>query len=132
MRPAEAQAPGGIIPRDYPWGMQDSNKSRPIFVVPLPFDYWTVQEVNVPLNTPIWLDSPDRMIMNRRAWAVVNTDPTVGNNVWVGPNPMSAVGQGGRILAQGGSLSVPGGVECRVHAFTNVVAGVIVAFYQFA
>jgi len=132
MRPGEFQAPGGTFPRDYPWGFDQSQKSQPIFVIPLPFKYWLVNEINIPLNTPIWLDSPDRMIPDRRAWAVINTDPVVGNNVWVGPNPMTAVGQGGRILAQGGSLSVPGGVECRVNAFTNVAAGVIVCFYQFA
>jgi hypothetical protein len=132
MRPGEYQAPGGTLPQDYSGELDQRRPRPPLFVIPLPFDYWSVQEITVPLNTPLWLDSPDRFLMNRRAWAVINTDPVAGNNVWIGPNPMSAIGQGGRVLAQGGSLSFPGGGTAHAHAFTNVAAGVIICFYQFS
>jgi len=101
------------------------------YVVPKPFDTMIVGEVLLPLNTNVWLDQRSKL-PRRRAWAVLNTDPTLGNNLWVSTREMTAAAQGGRVLAQGGSLSLPGSDKMDIHAFTNVVAGVTVSFYQFA
>lgn len=99
---------------------------------PKPFDYMSVREVLVPLNTDVWLDATTFKLRTRRAWAVINTDAVVGNLCWVNSVAMTAPFQGGRVFAQGGTASIPGSELMDVHVYTNVAAGVTVGFYQFA
>lgn len=128
----EQQAPGGSIPIDYSEQIDQRRPMPPRVVIPKPFDIMVVTELLIALNTPTWLDPPTAKLPGRRAWAVLNTDPVAGNNIWVAGYPMTAIGQGGRVLAQGGSLSVPGSELMNVNVFTNVAAGVTICFYQFA
>jgi hypothetical protein len=142
------QSPGGEIPQETDGiigGQQEGGggvlgellrrlasfiRNHFFYTVPKPFDFMRVEEVLVPLNTDVWLDQFSKQ-PRRRAWAVINTDPVLGNNCWVNTVAMGAAGQGGRVLAQGGSASIPGSERMDVHVFTNVVAGVTVCFYQF-
>ena len=110
---------------------EDFLRNHKFYTVPVPFDFMKVDETLVAPNTPTWLDQFSKL-PHRRAWAVLNTDPVAGNNVWVNTVAPQAAGQGGRVLAQGGSLSVPGSESMNIWVFTNVGAGVTVSFYQFA
>jgi len=154
----DAQAPGGYVPLG-PSGLvqagimpsdvlppgeggsltdealarfEDFLRTHSFYTVPVPFNFWRVEETVLPLNTPVWLDQPNNKLSGRRAWAVINTDAVLGNNCWVNAVSMQAAGQGGRVLAQGGTISVPGSEQMNVWGFTNVAAGVTVGFYQFA
>jgi hypothetical protein len=90
-----------------------------------------VEEVALAQNVATWLDQFTKL-PGRRAWAVINTNAVAGNTIWVNTTAMQAAGQGGRVLAQGGALSIPGSERMNIWAFTNVVGGVVIGFYQFA
>ena len=103
-----------------------------IYIVPKPFDIMQVDTFVTAGATALWLDAvPNFKLPHRRAWAVLNGDAVLGNDVFISSSQPSAVGQGGRVLAQGGSLSVPGGSAMNVWLWPTA-GGSPISFYQFA
>jgi len=103
-----------------------------IYIVPRPFDIMQVDTFLPVGATALWLDAvPGFKLPHRRAWAVLNGDPVLGNDVFISNSQPTAAGQGGRVLAQGGSLSVPGGAAMNVWLWPTA-GGSPISFYQFA
>ena len=113
-------------------GLRNLLGSCLLYNVPKPFDVGQVDVFVTALATPVQLDLvPNFKLPRRRAWGVLNADPVLGNDIWISFSQPSAGGQGGAVLAQGGSLSIPGGVNMNVWMWP-VAAGSLIYFYQFA
>jgi len=96
----------------------------------VPFRMMTVDAFTLVIGVDTWIDQNSKL-SKRRAFAVTNNDPTLGNDIWIKDRGMTAAGQGGFILAQGGVAYVPGGEEIDVHLWATA-AGTVVSFWQWA
>ena len=125
------QINGGILTRLFD-GLRELFRSCVLYNVPKPFDNGQIDVFVTVLNTAVQLDAiPSFKLQHRRAWGVLNADPVLGNDIFVSFWQPTAANQGGRVLAQGGSLSIPGGTNMDVWMWP-VAAGSPVYFYQFS
>lgn len=100
-------------------------------VVPKPCNFWVAHAFTLAVGQNTWID--ERIAINgRRAWAIVNLSVVAGQFVWINSHAMSAVGQGGCIMNNGGVASLPvgsGREGQQVHAFPTA-AGIVISFFQ--
>ena len=103
-----------------------------IYVTQVPFKYWVASSIVMTLGVDNWIDQRN-FLQGRRGFAVVNEDPTLGNDIWINSMAMRQNAQGGRVFAQGGTFYGPigyGADQQQVHVWPSVAA-TSVSFYQF-
>jgi len=109
--------------------LADFFRNALVYTYPMPFKYYTCYEFTVTALSDLWIDKRTR-IEGRRGFAVVNHDPTLGNDMWLNSRAMTGVGQGMRITAVGGTWYAPVDSSQSVHIWPGFI-GTTIGFAQF-